>query len=73
VAGTGNGEVTLNVGSAEGAAVGQKLLLLKDGERGTREAVAEVEIVEVSEHQSRARLSGEGTPISRGQRAIERS
>jgi tetratricopeptide (TPR) repeat protein len=73
VAGTGKGEVTLNVGSAEGAAVGQKLLILKDGERGTREAVAEVEIVEVSEHQSRARLSGEGPPVSRGQRAIERS
>lgn len=73
VSGAGKGEVTLNVGSAEGAAVGQKLLILKDSAGVGREAVAEVEIVEVSDHQSRAKVSGQPKPITTGQRAIERT
>jgi hypothetical protein len=73
VVGGGGGEVVLNVGTGEGAAVGQKLLIFKESARGQREIVGEAEISEVTDKQSRAKLSGEAKPLPAGLKAIERT
>ena len=73
VTGGGKGEVVLNVGSAEGAAVGQKLLIFREGAGGQRDVVGEAEITEVTDRQSRAKLSDATKPISPGLKALERT
>ncbi len=72
VVGGGGGEVVLNVGTAEGAAVGQKLLIFRESAGGQRETVGEAEISEVTDKQSRAKLSGDARPVPAGLKAIER-
>lgn len=67
----GKGEVTLNVGAAEGAAPGLRLQLFREGARGQREVAAEVELVEVQEKRSRARLLGERLPVGVGLKALQ--
>ncbi len=73
VVGGGGGEVVLNVGTGEGAAVGQKLMIFKEGAGGQREVVGEAEISEVTDKQSRAKLSGDAKPLPAGLKALERS
>jgi hypothetical protein len=73
VVGGGDGEVVLNVGTGEGAAVGQKLLIFRESAGGQREMVGEAEISEVTDKQSRAKLSGDAKPLPAGLKAIERS
>lgn len=73
VVGGGAGEVVLNVGTGEGAAVGQKLMIFKESAGGQREVVGEAEITEVTDKQSRAKLSGDAKPLPAGLKAIERS
>ena len=73
VVGGGAGEVVLNVGSGDGATVGQKLMIFKESAGGQRETVGEAEITEVTDKQSRARLSGDAKPLPAGLKAIERS
>jgi hypothetical protein len=72
VVGGGGGEVVLNVGTGEGAAVGQKLMIFKESAGGQREVVGEAEISEVTDKQSRAKLSGDAKPLPAGLKAIER-
>jgi len=73
VVGGGAGEVVLNVGTGEGAAVGQKLMIFRESAGGQREVVGEAEISEVTDKQSRAKLSGDARPLPAGLKAIERS
>ena len=73
VVGGGGGEVVLNVGTGEGAAVGQKLMIFKESAGGQREVVGEAEISEVTDKQSRAKLSGDAKALPAGLKAIERS
>jgi tetratricopeptide (TPR) repeat protein len=73
VTGGGKGDVLLNVGTGEGAAVGQKLLIFREGPGGQRDVVGEAEITEVSEKTSRAKLTDEGKPITPGLKALERT
>lgn len=62
-------QVVLDIGTAEGARVGQRLQLFRDGpERGPM--VAEVEIVGVEEHRSRARPIGPAPRLTRGLRVL---
>ena len=72
VTGGGKGEAVLNVGSGEGATVGQKLLIFREGAGGQREVVSEAEITEVTDKQSRAKLTDESKPVSAGLKATER-
>jgi hypothetical protein len=72
VTGGGKGEVVLNVGTAEGAVVGQKLLIFRESAGGQRDVVGEAEITEVTDKQSRARLSDETKAITPGLKALER-
>jgi hypothetical protein len=60
------------VGTGEGAAVGQKLLIFRESAGGQREVVGEAEITEVTERNSRARLADETKPITPGLKALER-
>jgi len=48
-------------------------LLLKESAGGQREVVGEAEITEVTDKQSRAKLSGDARPLPAGLKAIERS
>jgi tetratricopeptide (TPR) repeat protein len=73
VVGGGAGEVVLNVGTGDGAAVGQKLMIFKESAGGQREVVGEAEISEVTDKQSRAKLSGDAKSLPAGLKAIERS
>jgi class 3 adenylate cyclase/CHAT domain-containing protein/tetratricopeptide (TPR) repeat protein len=73
VTGGGKGEAVLNVGTGEGAAVGQKLLIFREGPGGQRDVVGEAEITEVTDKQSRAKLSDETKPITPGLKALERT
>jgi class 3 adenylate cyclase/CHAT domain-containing protein/tetratricopeptide (TPR) repeat protein len=72
VTGGGKGEAVLNVGSGEGAAVGQKLLIFREGAGGQRDVVGEAEITEVTDKTSRAKLADETRPITPGLKALER-
>jgi class 3 adenylate cyclase/CHAT domain-containing protein/tetratricopeptide (TPR) repeat protein len=72
VTGGGNGEAVLNVGSGEGAAVGQKLLIFRESANGQRDVVGEAEITEVTDKTSRAKLAGDAKPIAPGLKAMER-
>jgi class 3 adenylate cyclase/CHAT domain-containing protein/tetratricopeptide (TPR) repeat protein len=72
VTGGGKGEAVLNVGTAEGAAVGQKLLIFREGAGGQRDVVGEAEITEVTDKQSRAKLADTAKPIAPGLKALER-
>ena len=55
------------MGSGEGAVVGQKLLIFREGAGGQREVVSEAEITEVTDKQSRAKFSPTDTkPIAPG-------
>ena len=63
----------LNVGSGEGAVVGQKLLIFREGASGQRDVVSEAEITEVTDKQSRAKLADETKPIAAGLKALEKS
>jgi tetratricopeptide (TPR) repeat protein len=73
VVGGGAGEVVLNVGTGDGAAVGQKLLIFRESAGGQREMVGEAEISEVTDKQSRAKLPGDARSLPAGLKAIERS
>lgn len=73
VTGGGKGEAVLNVGSAAGAAVGQKLLIFRESAGGQRDVVGEAEITEVTDTTSRARLADETKPITPGLKALERT
>ena len=73
VTGGGKGEAVLNVGTGEGAAVGQKLLIFREGPGGQRDVVGEAEITEVTEKTSRAKLADERKPITPGLKALERT
>ncbi len=73
VVGGGAGEVVLNVGTGEGAAVGQKLLIFRESAAGQRDVVGEAEISEVTDKQSRAKLPGDAKPLPAGLKALERS
>jgi class 3 adenylate cyclase/CHAT domain-containing protein/tetratricopeptide (TPR) repeat protein len=73
VTGGGKGEAVLNVGTGEGAAVGQKLLIFREGAGGQRDVVGEAEITEVTDKTSRAKLADETKPITPGLKALERS
>ena len=68
----GGGEAVLNVGTAEGAIVGQKLLVFREGSGGQREVIGEAEITEVTDRTSRARLTGGPGPVTAGLKALER-
>ncbi len=72
VVGGGKGEAVLNVGSGEGALVGQKLLIFREGAGGQRDVVSEAEITEVTDKQSRAKVADESKPIAPGLKATER-
>jgi class 3 adenylate cyclase/CHAT domain-containing protein/Tfp pilus assembly protein PilF len=72
VTGGGKGEVVLNVGTGEGAVVGQKLLIFRESAGGQRDVVGEAEITEVTDKLSRARLSDETKAITPGLKALER-
>ena len=72
VVGGGAGEVVLNVGTGEGATVGQKLMIFRERPGGRREVVGEAEISEVTDKQSRAKVSGEARPLPPGLKALER-
>jgi len=72
VTGGGKGEVVLNVGSAEGAAVGQKLLIFREGAGGQRDVVGEAEITEVTDRTARAKLTDESKSVTPGLKALER-
>lgn len=67
----GTGEVTLNLGSLEGAVTGLRFQLFRESARGAREVVAEVELVEVRDRQSRARVLGERAPVVAGLKALQ--
>jgi len=73
VTGGGGGEAVLNVGTGEGAAVGQKLLIFREGPGGQREVIGEAEISEVTDKTSRAKLAAGAKPVSAGLKAIERN
>ena len=73
VVGGGKGEAVLNVGSGEGATVGQKLLIFREGATGQRDVVSEAEITEVTDKQSRAKVTDESKPIAPGLKATERN
>jgi len=72
VTGGGNGEAVLNVGTGEGAAVGQKLLIFREGAGGQRDVIGEAEITEVTDKTSRAKLAGDAKPITAGLKALEK-
>jgi hypothetical protein len=72
VVGGGKGEAVLNVDSGEGAVVGQKLLIFREGAGGQRDVVSEAEITEVTDKQSRAKVADESKPIAPGLKATER-
>jgi hypothetical protein len=63
------GEVTLNVGTAEGAAPGLRLELFREGAQGQREVVNEAEVTDAGEGRSRARLRDERAPVAPGLKA----
>jgi class 3 adenylate cyclase/tetratricopeptide (TPR) repeat protein len=73
VTGGGGGEAVLNVGTGAGAAVGQKLLIFREGPAGQREVIGEAEISEVTDKTSRATLAAGAKPITAGLKAIERN
>jgi Tfp pilus assembly protein PilF len=73
VTGGGNGEAVLNVGTGEGATVGQKLLIFRESAGGQRDVIGEAEITEVTDKTSRAKLAGAAKPITPGLKAIERN
>jgi hypothetical protein len=73
VVGGGAGEVILNVGTGDGAAVGQRLLIFRESAGGQREMLGDAEISEVTDKQSRAKLSGDARSLPAGLKAIERS
>jgi hypothetical protein len=52
--------------------VGQKLLIFRESAGGQRDVVGEAEITEVTDKQSRARLSDETKAITPGLKALER-
>ncbi|HEV8306244.1 MAG TPA: CHAT domain-containing protein [Methylomirabilota bacterium] len=64
------GEVTLNVGAAEGAAPGLRLQLLREGAQG-REVVGEVEVVEVGDGRSRAKILTAQAPVVTGLKVLQ--
>jgi hypothetical protein len=72
VVGGGKGEAVLNVGSGEGAMVGQKLLIFREAATGQRDVVSEAEITEVTDKQSRAKVADESKPVTVGLKATER-
>jgi class 3 adenylate cyclase/CHAT domain-containing protein/Tfp pilus assembly protein PilF len=72
VTGGGGGEAVLNVGTGEGAAVGQKLLIFRESPSGQREVIGEAEITEVTEKSSRAKLAGDAKPVAAGLKALEK-
>jgi hypothetical protein len=72
VTGGGNGEAMLNVGTAEGAAVGQKLLIFREGAGGQRDVIGEAEITEVTDKTARAKLTGDAKPVTAGLKALEK-
>jgi len=72
VTGGGNGEAVLNVGTGEGAAVGQKLLIFREGAGGQRDVIGEAEITEVTDKTSRAKLAGDAKPVTAGLKALEK-
>ena len=72
VTGGGAGEAVLNVGTGEGAAVGQKLLIFRESASGQRDVIGEAEITEVTEKTSRAKLAGDAKPVAPGLKALEK-
>jgi class 3 adenylate cyclase/CHAT domain-containing protein/tetratricopeptide (TPR) repeat protein len=72
VVGGGKGEAVLNVGTGEGAMVGQKLLIFREASTGQRDVVSEAEITEVTDKQSRAKVADESKPVTVGLKATER-
>src|SRR5207247_11129984 len=72
VTGGGGGEAVLNVGTGEGAAVGQKLLIFRESAGGQRDVIGEVEIIEVTDKTSRAKLAGDAKPMTAGLKALEK-
>jgi tetratricopeptide (TPR) repeat protein len=72
VTGGGAGEAVLNVGTGEGAAVGQKLLIFRESASGQRDVIGEAEITEVTEKTSRAKLGTDAKPVAAGLKALEK-
>lgn len=66
-----NGDVMLNVGTAEGAVPGLRLQLLREGPQGRRELVAAVELVEVQEKRSRAKVVEARGQVAAGLKALQ--
>jgi class 3 adenylate cyclase/tetratricopeptide (TPR) repeat protein len=73
VTGGGAGDAVLNVGLGEGATVGQKLLVFREGPGGQRDVIGEAEVTEVADRTSRARLAPDAKPVTAGLKAIERA
>ena len=73
VTGGGGGEAVLNVGTGEGAAVGQKLLIFRESAGGQREVIGEAEITEVTDKTARAKLAAGAKPVTPGLKAVERN
>jgi len=72
VTGGGSGEAVLNVGTGEGAAVGQKLLIFRESASGQRDVIGDAEITEVTDKTSRAKLAGDAKPVAPGLKALEK-
>lgn len=68
---SGDGEVVLNIGAAEGALPGLRFQLFDEGPRGRRQVVAEVELLEIQEKRSRAKVLSERMPIVPGLKALQ--
>jgi len=68
----GNGEAMLNVGTADGAAVCQKLLIFRESAGGQRDVIGEAEITEVTDKTSRAKLAADAKPVTPGLKALEK-
>ena len=65
------GGVILNVGTAAGAAPGQRLQVFREGKQGQRQVVGQVEILEVEDQRSRAKPLGEPKAVVARLKAIE--
>lgn len=63
--------VILNVGTAQGAAPGQRLRVFREGPQGMSEVAGEIEIIEVESGRSRAKSLGPPNAIVSGLRARE--
>lgn len=69
VIGVGNREITLNIGAEEGAVPGLQFQIFRESVQGQREVVAKVELVEIKDRSSRAKLLGKRVPLVIGLKA----